>query len=98
MIKFSTKNGIKAAMTNKTTPIMVTFLSLSIIPEINNKTPKNPKITGMMCENISVPVAILSRCMYKIIITIILIYSYVDLLILVLLIIIVSLSSIKMYY
>jgi hypothetical protein len=40
---------------------MVKFFSLSIIPDIINNIPKNPKTAGMMCENISVPVAILSH-------------------------------------
>ena len=46
---------------NNSTPIMVIFLSSSMIPEIISKTPKNPRIGGIICEKISVPVAILSH-------------------------------------
>lgn len=44
------------ANTNKIIPkARLIFLS-SIIPEVINKTPKNPKITGRICEKIVVPV------------------------------------------
>lgn len=52
------KNGIIAARTNKTIPILVDLLSLSIIPDIRNKTPINPNIIGIICEKIKVPVNI----------------------------------------
>lgn len=50
------KNGDIHANTNKIIPrIKLIFLS-SIIPEANNKTPIIPKIIGIICEKIVVPV------------------------------------------
>jgi len=50
------KKGNTAAMINKTTPILVAWLSLSIIPEIIRMIPMNPNTTGSICENNKDPV------------------------------------------
>lgn len=62
MIKLNTINGLIAAIINNAAPIIVILFSLSIIPDISSNTPKKPKTAGIICENISVPVAILSHC------------------------------------
>ena len=61
IIKLKIKNGLMAAIMNSTTPIIVVCCSSSIIPEIISKAPRNPRMGGIICENISVPVAILSH-------------------------------------
>lgn len=43
------------AIMNNITPNMVYFFSSSIIPEITNKIPMNPKIIGKICENNTKP-------------------------------------------
>lgn len=49
-------NGEIQANANKKIPKINLLLSSSITPEIVRSTPKIPKITGIMCENIVVPV------------------------------------------
>ena len=44
------------ASTNKIIPIIKLSFLLSIIPEAINKTPIIPKIIGIICEKIVVPV------------------------------------------
>lgn len=41
---------------NTTVPAIVLNLLLSKIPPINSRTPKNPSITGIICENNVIPV------------------------------------------
>ena len=45
-------------MKNNIVPMTVNGLFLSIMPCINSRTPKNPKITGSICVNINIPDAI----------------------------------------
>lgn len=61
IIKLKIKNGLIAAIMNSITPIIAVWFSSSIIPEIISKTPKNPRIGGIICEKSSIPVAILSH-------------------------------------
>ena len=50
------------AITNNAIPNPNLVLSSSKDPEIINNNPKNPKITGRICENIVVPtIAILNH-------------------------------------
>jgi len=60
-IRFNIINGLIHAIINKPIPMKVTSLSSSIIPAIRSIIPKNPKTAGKICENINVPVAILSQ-------------------------------------
>ncbi len=48
--------GIATANMNNMIPILNLYLFSSNDPAINNKTPKNPSITGMICENKVIPV------------------------------------------
>ena len=61
MLFYNNKNlkiiyGNIAAKTNNTIPILNLYLFSSNVPDINNKTPKNPNITGKICENKVIPV------------------------------------------
>lgn len=60
MLFYNNKNlkiiyGNIAAKTNNTIPILNLYLFSSNVPDINNKTPKNPNITGKICENKVIP-------------------------------------------
>ena len=44
------------AIMNKAMPNPSLFLSFSNDPDIINTNPKNPQITGRICENIVVPI------------------------------------------
>lgn len=60
MLFYNNKNlkiiyGNIAAKTNNTIPILNLYLFSFNVPDINNKTPKNPNITGKICENKVIP-------------------------------------------
>lgn len=58
----NTKNGDMQPNTNKTIPIIKLGFLSSIIPDIIMIIPRNPKITGTICEKSVLPViAILSH-------------------------------------